>query len=41
MRMYISSSLVLQNQVMVRSHVYTPVYSSGHAVCFKTRNLRS
>lgn len=41
MRRYISSSLVLQNQVVVRPHLYTPVYSSGRAVCFKTRNLRS
>lgn len=41
MRIYISSSLVLQNQVVGISHLYTPVCSSGHTVCFKTRNFRS
>lgn len=39
-RRYISSSFVLQNQVVVRPHVYTPVYSAGHTSCFKTRHVR-
>lgn len=41
MRRYTPSSLVLQNEQVVRTHLQTHVYGSGHAVYFKSRNLRS